>query len=199
MVTTGFSHPIVAKYDASSGSPVYTEPVMLARGREFSVEVDANDNNYYHVDNTLGETEPASFTSGTATLTVDGLSGEEEALLMGITPTDVNYKSEQVKMIDYGKNMNPPFLGLGGIKRMQLNGAVTYRPVFLPKVQFAIPPEAMTTQEDQIDWQNQELTATIMRDDSKDKVWKRIPQTGFATEDEAVDFLMFLMGKQEGA
>lgn len=197
MVVTGFSHPIVAVYSPGSGAPTYTNPTTLARGVEFSIEVEAGDDNNFYANNGLAETEPAMFTSGTLTLTVDGLEGEEEALIMGITPTEVAYDEGQVEMLDYGISMNPPYLGVGGIRREQMNGVVTWKPILLPKVRFNLPPVSMATSEDQIEWQTQELTASIFRDDSADQRWMRSPQTGFATEAEAVAFLEFLLGKTE--
>lgn len=195
MVVTGFSHPIVAVYSPGSGAPTYTNPTTLARGVEFSIEVEAGDDNNFYANNGLAETEPAMFTSGTLTLTVDGLEGEEEALIMGITPTEVAYDEGQVEMLDYGISMNPPYLGVGGIRREQMNGVVTWKPILLPKVRFNLPPVSMATSEDQIEWQTQELTASIFRDDSADQRWMRSPQTGFATEAEAIAFLEFLLGK----
>lgn len=198
-VTTGFSRPHIAKYSNEGQTVTYSDPVELARGVEFSIEVETPDDNNFYANNVVAETEPAQMTSGTVTLTVDGLSGEEEALILGITSSPVSYNEEQVEVIKYGSTMNPPYLALGGIKRTQLNGSVSYRPIVLTKVRFSIPPEAAVTQEDQIDWQTQELTATIMRDDTLDKTWKIIPKTGFPTEEEAVNFMLFLMGKTQAA
>lgn len=195
MVVTGFSNPIVALYSPGSGAPTYTTPTTLARGVEFSIEVEAGEDNNFYANNGLAETEPAQFTSGTLTLTVDGLEGEEEALIMGITPKEVSYDETQVQMMDYGVSMNPPYLGVGGIRREQMNGVVTWKPILLTKVRFNLPPVSMATSEDQIEWQTQELTASIFRDDSADKVWMRVPQSGFDTEAEAIAFLEFLLGK----
>lgn len=195
MVVTGFSHPIVGVYSPGSGAPTYTNPTTLARGVEFSIEVEAGDDNNFYANNGLAETEPAMFTSGTLTLTVDGLEGEEEALIMGITPTEVAYDEGQVEMLDYGISMNPPYLGVGGIRREQMNGVVTWKPILLTKVRFNLPPVSMATSEDQIEWQTQELTASIFRDDGADQRWMRSPKTGFSTEAEAIAFLEFLLGK----
>ena len=54
------------------------------------------------------------------------------------------------------------------------------------KARFAIPSEAAETQEgDGLTWQDQDLSATLMPDDSGNRRWKYIPKTNFATEEDA--------------
>ena len=80
MVTTGFRNIYVAKYSNTGSIVSYTGFQKLARARGFSLDVGTSDDNSYYADDTLAETESgASFTSGTLELTVDGLTGEEEA------------------------------------------------------------------------------------------------------------------------
>ena len=60
-----------------------------------------------------------------------------------------------------------------------------YWPIILPKVKFGIPSDEAATQEDSIDWQTQELAATILRDDTAAGNWKRVSAEGLQTEAEA--------------
>lgn len=186
MVTTGFSKPYVAKYANTGTAVTYTSGMVLARGVDFDLEIETAESNDFFADNEIAETEPAAFVSGTANITVDGLENEAETLIMGLPePTSLTVDETPIQMQGYGEKMNPPFVGYGCIRRTQKNEVVSYFPVILPKVKFQIPPESAATQEEQIDWQTQELTATVFRDDTTEKNWKVVPTEGFATEAEA--------------
>ena len=74
------------------------------------------------------------------------------------------------------------------------DGVTTYVPYVLTKVKFQIPSTEANTQEDEIDWQTQELTATVMRDDSAAHNWKMIGATDYSTEAEAEAALKKLLG-----
>ena len=194
MVTTGFSRIHVAKYTASGTAVTYSGVVELARAKSMSIDVSTSDENKFYANNGLAEYEPTKFKEGTAKIVVDGLSGEEEALLMGIEEASMAVGSTTVTVVKFGKTMNPPYLGIGAVKRMQKNQTVTYRAVILCKTRFAVPADAAETQEENINWQTQELNAMIMRDDSAEENWKIIPKENFATEDEAVAFIKAVLG-----
>lgn len=185
MVTTGFSRVHVAKYENAGSVVSYSGCRELARARSMETDVETTEDNNFYANNRLAEQEPAQFANGTATITVDGLSAEEEAFILGIEPV----KDGEVEEIQYGESMNPPYVGIGAVKRQQLNGVVTYRAVIFTKARFAIPSEAAETQEEEINWQDQELNATLLRDDTAKRNWKIIPKTNFATEDEAVAYI----------
>lgn len=192
MVTTGFRNIYVAKYSNEDTTVTYTGFQKLARARGFSLDVGTSDDNQYFADDSLAETESgASFSSGTLELTVDGLTGEEEALLFGIVTSSstVQVNEKPVTEVRFGDSLNPPFMGVAGIKRYQLNGVVTYRPIVLPKVQFTLGADEAETGEDTINWQDQTLNANIMRDDTAEHNWKRMPKDNFATLAEAIAYI----------
>ena len=186
MVTTGFSKPYVAKY-ANTGSTVnYSSGMILARGVSLSVEIDTADDNNFYCDNVIGETESTQFTSGSATITVDGLDNDAATMIFGLpAPQSVTVDESPVQMQGYGQQMNAPYVGFGCVRRTMMNGVTQYWPYILPKIKFSLPSEEMATQEDSIDWQTQELTATIMRDDTTAANWKLISAEGMDTEAEA--------------
>lgn len=190
MVTKGFSRIHVAKYTAASGTVTYSECRELARARSMSVEIQSVDANDYCTNNVLSETESAVFSSGTATLVVDGLSGEEEAFILGIPISDQTPKAD----IEFGDSMNPPYLGIAGVKMYQLNGVTSYRPFVLKKGRFAIPNDGAQTRESSTNWQDQTLVATITRDDSPNRGWKVIPPENFPTEEAAVEWIKKKLG-----
>lgn len=195
MVTTGFSRVHVAKYSEAAGKVTYSECKEIARARSMETDITTSEDNNYYANNVLAEQEPALFASGTATITVDGLDAEEEAFILGITPEKMTVGSNEIDLIPYGIDMNPPYLGIGAIKRQQMKGVVSYRAVIFTKARFEIPSEAADTQDgDGITWQDQELNATLLADDTANHRWKYIPKTNFATEQAAVDFIRAFLG-----
>lgn len=180
-VCTGFSKPYVAKYAASNGTVTYTDGQILARGVEVSLEVESGDANNFYADNIVAETVAGAFTSGTLTLTVDGLLQDAERLILGLAAAGDD------GFVAYGEN-NAPYLGVGFIVRYMSDGVTYYTPVVVTKCIFNTPALEAATQEDEIDWQTQELEATVLRDDSADRVWKYVG-TDYNTESAAEDAL----------
>lgn len=197
-VCTGFSFPFVAKYSAAGGTVTYSEGMELARGVEVSIEPEVGDTNPFHANNVAAETAPGKFTGGTATLTVDGLKSEAETLIMGLPePDSLSYgESKTVNLLKYGDAMNPPYVGIGFVVRYMSDGVESFSPMVLTKARFQTPATSAATQEDQIEWQTQELTADLMRDDSADKAWKTVAED-VQTEDEAVEILKAILNIEE--
>lgn len=194
MVTTGFSRIHVAKYTNAGGTTAYSGCRELSKAKKMEVEYNLSDDNKFYANNVLAESEPAKFKDGKAKIEIAGLSPEEEAFIMGITATKVTVGDQEVEEIHYGEGLNPPYLGLAGVKRQQRDGVVSYRAIVLPKVKFAVPGESAETQEENISWQTQPLEANIHRDDTAKKDWKIIPATNFATEEEAVAYINMKLG-----
>lgn len=194
MVTTGFSRVHVAKYSESAGVVTYSGVRELARARSMDTDISTTENNDFYANNLLAEQEPAAFASGTANITVDGLDAEEEAFILGIETVKKIIGDQEVELIPYGSKMNPPYMGIGAVKRQQMKGVVSYRAVIFTKARLAIPSEAAKTQEESISWQDQKLTATLMADDSDEHNWKYIPKTNFTSEDAAVSFVRAFLG-----
>lgn len=194
MVTTGFSRIHVAKYTANGSTVTYSGVREIARAKSMSTDITTTEDNNFYANNELAETEPASFANGNASITVDGLSADEEAFILGITESTVKAGETNVPVIAFGKNMNPPYVGIGAVKRMQLDGNVSYRAIILTKARFAIPPEAAESQEKNINWQTQALSAVLMRDDTEAENWKIIPKENFSSESAAVDFIVAFLG-----
>lgn len=92
-----------------------------------------------------------------------------------------------------GKNSNPPYIGIGYVTRWMSGGQTGYTPTVLTKTKFSIPEESANTQEDAIDWQTEELNATLMRDDTVDEAWKLIG-ADFSNEADAELALIKALG-----
>lgn len=178
-VITGFSHPYVAKYATTeqTGNIVlaYSDGQILARGVSASMSVESSDDNNFYADNIIAETAAGSFGSGELTLTVDGLLDAASRLILGLPAADGDGWTH------YGDSMDIPYVGVGFIVRYMSGGATSYVPVVLHKCKFAVPNIDAATQEDAIDFQTQELTATVLRDDTANHEW-RVVGTAVTTE-----------------
>lgn len=186
-VCTGFSKPYVALYNASGGGISYSNGQVLARGVEVSIEPDNSNDNKFYADNVEAESAAGTFTGGTLTLTVDGLFISAERFIMGLP------EAGEDGFTAYGDNASAPNMGFGCVARYMSGGITSFVPIILVKVKFNQPNVSAKTQEDQIDWQTQELTATIMRGEDTQHTWKYIGAE-YATEEEAERVLQNKMG-----
>lgn len=194
-VTTGFSKPKVALYSATGTTVSYASGMPLARGVEVSIEPNEPGDNNFYADNLLAETDSSIFTGGSVTLTVDGLKDEANRLIFGLPAAD------ESGWTHYGLSQNIPFVGIGFIIRVQEEQVVSYVPVVLKKVMFAPASTSAATQEEQIDWQTQELTGTINRDDSENTEWKMVgtAQTTEAAAEAMLNTALNITNTQEGS
>lgn len=175
-VTTGFSKPYVALYASSGTTVTYSSCTQLARGVNVSVEAgEASNDNVFYADNQTAETLAGFFSGGTVTLTVDGLIDTTRKMILGLPAKDSD------GFYHYGDGMAVPNVGIGYIARVQSDSVVSYVPTILTKAKFNVPTQAAATQEDEIDWQTEELTAVLMRDDTGTHDWKLVGE-GYATE-----------------
>lgn len=177
-VCTGFSKPYVANYSASGGIVTYSNARPLARGVEVDISPDTSDDNKFYADNVEAENASGIFTGGTATITVDGLFMSAERMIMGLPAVGED------GFTAYGDSQKAPYMGFGYIARYMSEGVTTYVPTVLAKIKFSQPSSKAKTQEDNIDWQTQELTANIMRGDDANHNWKYVGSE-YSTEDEA--------------
>ena len=166
-VCTGFSFPFVAVYSASGTTVTYSGGMELARGVEVNFDVSAADDNKFYANNTTAESESGKFSSGSVTLTVDGLKNAARNLIYGIT------QASSTDYVDFDDDLVIPYVGFGCVIRWQSDGVTTYEPMVLPKIRFAMANTTAKTQEENIEWQTQELTASIERDDTAKHKWKR--------------------------
>ena len=167
-ILTGFSLPYVALYSAAGNTVTYSSGQRLARGVSVSIEAEAEDDNIFYADNISAESAAGIFTSGTATFTVYGLKLAAEQLIMGIPAAD----SEG--FIHYGESLTIPYVGVGFICRYMEDGVTSYVPVILTKCRFVTPGIDAATATETIEWQTQELTASLLRDDTTNHDWKLV-------------------------
>lgn len=184
-VGTGYRNPYVALYANSGTTVTYSSAMSLGRGVNVDWDIEVSDNNAFYADDVLAEEAGGVFTSGSGTATVDGLGQTVARMILGLPATrTVNTVTVQ----GYGGDM-PPYVGFGFIKRQQMQGTVTYLPIIFPKVRFSMPGGSAATQEESIDWQTQELSFSILRDDTSNAEWMIVPTEGMSTDTEALAFI----------
>lgn len=166
-VCTGYSKPYVALYSATGGTVTYTSGQILARGVSVSASAESADDNNFYADNVIAESENGVFTSGELSMTVDGLLDTAEKLIMGLPASTSGFT-------EYDDDQVVPDVGVGFIARYMSGGVVTYVPYIFPRCQFTFPNVDAATQEENIDWQTTDLTATIKRAENAKRTWKKV-------------------------
>lgn len=201
-VVTGFSYPVVALYTAAAGVVTYSNGRDLARGVNIvpSIEV-ANEDNTLYANNQSAEEGQRRFRSGTVAITVDGLLTASERMIMGLpetAKTQVTVGQGTINFNTYGRSQKIPYVGYGNVVRYQSNGeeffvAFIYRKMIFS--QFDVPA---ATEGQEIDWQTQELSAKLMRDDTPERCWKWFSDP-LATELEAYNAVRAVFGMSAAA
>lgn len=188
-VATGFSFPYVARYAANEGVITFSNAMELARGVSVNVSPTTSDANKFYANNQEAESGPNRFTGGTATLTVDGLLVAAERFIMGLPAAgDDGWTA-------YGDSAQIPYVAIGYIARFMSGGVESFTPTILIKTRFQQINSDYATQEEEIDWQTQELTADLFRGDDLNHSWKYLG-ADYATETEALTALRTKLGVQ---
>ena len=185
-VITGYSMPFVALYAAANGVVTYSGGIPLARGVDVSLSVEGGGDNDFYADNVKAESDTQTFSSGTLSLTVDGLKAAARKLISGVKTTRKEGTGDTAISFDvYDDKQVMPYVGVGFVVRYMEDGVTTYAPIIIKKVKFS--PEGLdaATQEENIDWQTTKLEASIMRDDTANHEWKMIGDDQ-TTEEAAV-------------
>lgn len=186
-VCTGFSKPYVAKYSVSSGTVSYTSGMQLARGVSVNLNPSQSDNEKFYADNAEAEAGGGRFTGGNVQLTVDGLLTAAEALIMGTPAAGTDGWRA------YNDDQSTPYVGIGYIARYMQDGVESWVPTVLAKGKFQQMQMSHATQEDNMNFQTQQLTADLFRAEDAKHSWKYVGED-FDTEAEAEAALKTKLG-----
>lgn len=199
-VLIGFSNPVVAKYNQAGPTVTYTDGRALARGVKFSLSLETSDDNDFYADDAVAESENGVFAGGTASVTVDGMHPDAERFILGLPePEEVSYgESKTVQVAKIGENAKPPYLAYGHIVRYQSDNVEIFVPTIFTKVKFRQPGGSAETKGEKKNWQTQELTADLHRDDTASHNWKWVCEDQTSMED-AVAVLHGLLNVAEVA
>ena len=163
-VCTGFSYPIVAKYACSVGTISYTDGQELARGVQVELAVETASADQFYANNIEAEKAQESFSSGTATLTVDGLLSAAEKLIYGL-PDEVD------TWLAYNDDQSIPYVGIGYIAEYVSGDVTSYVPYVLTKCRFTQRGLSHATRKGGRNYQTQTLTANVFRADDEKHKW----------------------------
>lgn len=190
MATIGLSKPYFAVYSAAGSTVSYANGAVMGKATEANIEIDTTEDNNLYADNAIAETD-RTFAGGTLTLSTDDLSQEVSKAILGLAEQAITgiegVTDTSVKELLYDDQQQTPYLGVGFIIKKKVGGVYKWRGVILTKVMFSTPADAATTQGETIEWQTPELSATIMRDDSTNHMWKR--EATFTTEAQAEAYI----------
>lgn len=180
MAKVGLSKPYYAKYAAAAGVVSYTGGAVMGKAVDASIDPDDNDIEIFYADNGPAESAP-QFTGGQLTLEIDRLSASVVADLFGITPGSST--TPVGTTLSFSANTSIPYIGVGLISKSIVNSDPVWMAVILPKVQFNPLSLDMSTQGEDIEFSGNELSATILRDDTTDAKWMELGY--FTTEADA--------------
>lgn len=198
MAKTGVSIPICAAYkNLGSGRVSYTEPYVADSAVEYSVDIEANEDNNLYADNKVKETAGGSFSSGTLSLTTSDIEAELAIKMFGLKTVKRMVDGKEIDEVVNDDEAKPPELGFGIIEEHQVDGVRLYKPIVLTRVRFKNPGLAATTRENKIDWQTQKVEATILRseqaDDKYKYPWQFSPKDWYTNEEDARKYIMSVL------
>ena len=175
MPKVGLSRPYVARYSENgAGTVSYSRGVRAGRAVEYSFTLnDTGTDNTFYADNEAAESASGVFSGGSLSWTVAELEQAIAELILGLHTEQIEVGEDTVNELIYDDTMASPYLGAGIIVKSIVHGQTKWRGVVFPKVQFAVPEDAATTQGETIDWQTDTITASVLRDDSENHKWRR--------------------------
>lgn len=191
MATIGVKKPYYAKYSATGTTVTYSGGGVLAKAIEFSAEIDSGEENNLYADDGIAESE-RSFKGGKVNITTDDLSQEASAAIIGITAKTLTVGEDTVSELVFDDDVQSPEIGFGIIVTKKKAGVLAYRAIVFPRLKFSIPKDAAKTLGETIEWQTPELEATIMRDDTAKRTWKR--EATLESEAAAEAYIKQLLG-----
>lgn len=176
MATIGLCKPYYAKYAADGSTVTYSAGALLGKYTELNIELDSQDANILYADNGEAESDQ-QFTGGTATVTTDDLRADVMVPVFGVKEEEItsdDITTSTPKWIVFDDDQNAPYVGLGGIIKKKVDGSIKWVGFVLNKIQFSTPGIKAVTQGETIEWQTQELKATIMRSEAVKHPWFRM-------------------------
>lgn len=192
-VRTGFSLPYVAKYVSDGqGGITYTDGMRLARGVSQSTSPTVQEASYFSADNGAAESDASRVSSGSVTLTVDGLLPAAYKFITGLPDRANGEKFDKIGDSAYN---NRPDVGLGWIVRFMCGGVTLYAAFALARAKYADSEDTVNTQEynSPTNWQTSPLTFNFQTAEDANHTWKYNGDY-YTTEAEAEADLQELFG-----
>lgn len=173
MAVVGLQHVVVATYNDTTGSAVYSNAKILGRAMTEDITIENNNAELYS-DDELSDVDTA-FSSGTGTCGVRYVSIENEGFILGHTV------DEDEGIVSNAGDV-APYVGHGFISRTADNKWVG---IIFPKVKFGEPTIKVETQGKTLTYQTPQFPYTIMKDISGN--WKY--KNEFDTKADAITYV----------
>lgn len=197
MPRIGLSKPYFAIYSNDGPAVSYSGGGLMGKYTQLNMSLNdsGSDNNFY-ADNGIDETGAAQFAGGTLGMTTNNLLVAISQKILGTQVSSVTgiqgLQTVGAKWEHYDDRQSAPFLGVGGIYKHQVGGQIKYQAVIFPKVKCTTPSQDATTQGDSIEWQVDEITAQINRDDTPNHEWRRVSSLLDSEQDAEILIKAFL-------
>ena len=194
MATVGLSKPYYAIYSATGQTVTYSQGALMGKYTNLSITLDSQDANILYADNAAAESDQ-QFTGGTATITTDDLVAEVMVAVLGaqeVAITDEAITTSDPQWVVFDDQQVVPYVGIGGVIKKKINGVIKWVAFVLDKVQFSTPGIEAVTQGESIEWQTQQLTATIMRSDAQKHPWFRLSSAMDSEADAEAAVMQYL-------
>lgn len=199
MAIKGLSIPVFGKYNynTTTKAVTYTDGIIGGHAIEYTISVEATENNPLYGDNRIIENDIGKFSSGTLSLGTDDLPAEISKYLLGLKETSVVIEGlTDVLETVYDDDAKAPELGFGIIETHQKNGVDKFKAVVLTRVTMSFPEDTATTKPESIEWQTKTIEGTVQRSEENNAQrkypWKR--ESWFDSEDDALLYLKTILG-----
>lgn len=137
--------------EASDGTITYATPKKPGKAISFNFDPTKSDASLY-ADDVLAEHD-SSVTGGTCTMGIDREDPTTYAELLGHTTNDGEVVSNT--------NDIAPYVGLGRVATLLVDGTYKYRATFFAKVQFSEPSEENNTRGESVEFGTYELEGVV--------------------------------------
>lgn len=179
MAAIGMKHLVGAPWAAQQNEgqlPVYGTGMKIGRAVSANITFSRNESELY-ADDVLAESDNV-LTGGTLDVTVAEILDEVGEAIFG------NKRDEDGSYHD--SDLASPYIGMGYLREMKLQGKSTYRATWLYKVQLAPAEESANTRGETTTWQTQRMTGEILGvtlDDgsTRFRAWKTFDKAEEAT------------------
>ena len=176
MAVIGLSKPYIATYSNNGTTVTYETAALLGKAVSLELSLDGGSDNTLYADNAPVETDN-QFAGGSLTITTDDIDAATFKTILGLVEENAvggSALETGTKWEVFNDSQATPYMGFGGIVKKKVGGSIKYVAVAFDKIQFQNPAMSVNTQGDSIEWQTNELTATLMRSDNASHSWRRL-------------------------
>ena len=171
----------IATINATTGVVSYGGPKTPAKAISFTFEPNVAEASLYADD--LRAEYDSRLIGGTVTMGVDREDATTLADLLGHTKTQTDEITDNV-------NDSAPYVGVGRVTRLMVDGTVKYRGTVISLVKFSEPTETDNTMGESIEFQTTELTGQMTI--PKNGKWRQ--RKTFTTQADAVSYIEGILG-----